>query len=92
MLAEGLSGLDALPVARLRTLMVDAERQRAADVAKMGAPRRLATLIAFAITASERGQDVLSEPADGRLEGSTALLSAVHRREVPQRPIVGASP
>jgi hypothetical protein len=42
-LAEGLGGLDALPVARLRTLMVDAERRRAADIAKMGAPRRLAT-------------------------------------------------
>ncbi|MGA2928344.1 MAG: Tn3 family transposase [Solirubrobacteraceae bacterium] len=48
MLAEGLGGPDALPVARLRTLMVDVERQRAADVAKMGASRRLATLIAFA--------------------------------------------
>jgi hypothetical protein len=71
-LAEGLGGLDALPVARLRTLMVDAERQRAADIAKMGAARRLATLIAFAITASERGQDDALELFD-RLHGELIL-------------------
>jgi hypothetical protein len=56
-LADGLGGLDALPVARLRALMVDAERCRAADIAKMSDARRTATLMAFAITATERGQD-----------------------------------
>jgi Lon protease-like protein len=43
-LADGLGGLDALPVARLRTLMVDAERCRAVDIAKMSDARRTATL------------------------------------------------
>jgi hypothetical protein len=38
-LADGLSGLDALPVARLRALMVDAERCRPADIVKMSDPR-----------------------------------------------------
>ena len=78
-LAEGLGGLDALPVARLRTLMVDAERQRAADVAKMGAQRRLATLIAFAITASERGQDDALELFD-RLHGELILRAQSRAR------------
>ena len=78
-LAEGLGGLDALPVARLRTLMVDAERQRAADIAKMGAPRRLATLIAFAITASERGQDDALELFD-RLHGELILRAQSRAR------------
>ncbi len=41
-LAGGLGGLDALPVARLRALMVDAERCRAADIAKMSDARRTA--------------------------------------------------
>jgi len=35
-LADGLGGLDGLPVARLRALTVDAERTRPADISKMG--------------------------------------------------------
>jgi uncharacterized protein DUF4158 len=53
-LADGLGGL---PVARLRALMVDAERCRAADIAKMSDARRIPTLMAFAIPATERDQD-----------------------------------
>ena len=59
--------------------MVDAERQRAADIAKMGAPRRLATLIAFAITASERGQDDALELFD-RLHGELILRAQSRAR------------
>jgi TnpA family transposase len=71
-LADGLGGLDALPVARLRALMVDAERCRAADIAKMSDARRIATLMAFAITATERGQDDALELFD-RLHGELLL-------------------
>jgi Domain of unknown function (DUF4158) len=71
-LADGLGGLDALPVARLRALMVDAERCRAADIAKMSEARRIATLMAFAITATERGQDDALELFD-RLHGELLL-------------------
>lgn len=71
-LADGLGGLDALPVARLRALMVDAERCRAADIAKMSDARRTATLMAFAITATERGQDDALELFD-RLHGELLL-------------------
>ena len=71
-LAGGLGGLDALPVARLRALMVDAERCRASDIAKMSEARRIATLMAFAITATERGQDDALELFD-RLHGELLL-------------------
>jgi len=71
-LADGLASLDALPVARLRALMVDAERCRAADIAKMSDARRIATLMAFAITATERGQDDALELFD-RLHGELLL-------------------
>ena len=71
-LAGGLGGLDALPVARLRALMVDAERCRASDIAKMSDARRIATLMAFAITATERGQDDALELFD-RLHGELLL-------------------
>jgi integrase len=63
-LADGLGGLDALPHARLRVLMVAAERQRA----DLRESRRLATLMVFAITAAERGQDDALEHFD-RLHG-----------------------
>lgn len=47
--AAGLSGLQASPVARVRALMVAAATRRAGDLAKMSDTRRLATLAAFAI-------------------------------------------
>lgn len=71
-LADGLAGLDALLVARLRALMVDAERCRVADIARMSDARRTATLMAFAITATERGQDDALELFD-RLHGELLL-------------------
>ena len=80
-LADGLGGLDALPVARLRALMVDAERCRAADIAKMSDARRTATLMAFAITATQRGQDDALELFD-RLHGELLLrVRAQSQRE-----------
>ena len=51
-LADGLGGLEALPHARLRVLMVAAERQRGGELADLRESRRLATLMAFAITAA----------------------------------------
>ena len=51
-LADGLAGLEALPPARLRVLMVAAERQRGGELADLRESRRLATLMAFAITAA----------------------------------------
>jgi len=47
-LADGLGGLGALPHARLRVLMVAAERQRGGELADLRPSRRLATLMAFA--------------------------------------------
>jgi len=80
-LADGLGGLDALPVARLRALTVDAERCRVADILKMSDDRRIATLIAFAITAIERGQDDALEQFD-RLHGESLLrVGAQSQRE-----------
>ncbi|MCA1681158.1 MAG: DUF4158 domain-containing protein, partial [Actinobacteria bacterium] len=80
-LADGLAGLDALPHARLRVLMVAAERQRGGELADLRESRRLATLMAFAITAAERGQDDALEHS-GRLHGDLLLrAAAVGKRE-----------
>ena len=80
-LADGLGGLEALPVARLRALTVDAERCRPADLAKMSDARRIATLMAFAITGAERGQDDALEQFD-RLHGELLLrVKAQSQRE-----------
>jgi hypothetical protein len=43
-LADGLAGLQALPPARLRVLMVAAERQRSGELADLRESRRLASL------------------------------------------------
>jgi hypothetical protein len=74
-LADGLGGLDSLPHARLRVLMVAAERQRGGELADLRESRRLATLMAFAITAAERGQDDALEHFD-RLHGDLLLRAA----------------
>ena len=74
-LADGLGGLEALPHARLRVLMVAAERQRGGELADLRESRRLATLMAFAITAAERGQDDALEHFD-RLHGDLLLRAA----------------
>ncbi len=74
-LADGLGGLEALPHARLRVLMVAAERQRGGELADRRESRRLATLMAFAITAAERGQDDALEHFD-RLHGDLLLRAA----------------
>ena len=54
-LAAGLGGLEALPVARMRGLTVDAAARRAGDLAKMSGARRLATRVAFAAVVARRG-------------------------------------
>ena len=64
MLADGLGGLDVLPVARMRALSVDAATRRAGDLAKMSDARRLATLVAFATIAARRAQDDALEHFD----------------------------
>jgi Domain of unknown function (DUF4158) len=74
-LAAGLAGLEALPHARLRVLMVAAERQRGGELADLRESRRLATLMAFAITAAQRGQDDALEHFD-RLHGDLLLRAA----------------
>jgi TnpA family transposase len=74
-LADGLAGLEALPNARLRVLMVAAERQRGGELADLRESRRLATLMAFAITAAQRGQDDALEHFD-RLHGDLLLRAA----------------
>ena len=74
-LTDGLAGLDALPHARLRVLMVAAERQRGGELADLRESRRLATLMAFAITAAERGHDDALEHFD-RLHGDLLLRAA----------------
>ena len=80
-LANGLGGLEALPPARLRVLMVAAERQRSGELADLRESRRLASLMAFAITAAERGQDDALEHFD-RLHGDLLLrAAAAGRRE-----------
>jgi TnpA family transposase len=70
--ADGLGGLDSLPVARMRALTVDAATRRAGDLAKMSDARRLATLVAFATVAAQRGQDDALEHFD-RLHGELQL-------------------
>ncbi len=74
-LADRLAGLEALPHARLRVLMVAAERQRGGELADLRESRRLATLTAFAITAAQRGQDDALEHFD-RLHGDLLLRAA----------------
>ena len=75
LLADGLGGLEALPNARLRVLMVAAERQRGGELADLRESRRLATLMAFAITAARRGQHDALEHFD-RLHGDLLLRAA----------------
>lgn len=70
--AAGVSGLQSLPVARMRALTVDAATRRAGDLAKMSDARRLATLVAFATVTAERGQDDALEHFD-RLHGELQL-------------------
>ena len=48
-LAPQATGIDGLPFARVRGLMVDARTRRAGDIENMSDLRRLATLAAFAI-------------------------------------------
>ena len=71
-LADGLGGLDVLPVARMRALSVDAATRRAGDLAKMSDARRLATLVAFTTIAAWRAQDDALEHFD-RLHGELQL-------------------
>jgi len=47
-LSPALTGVDELPAARLRALLVDARTARAQQIAQMGEVRRIATLTAFA--------------------------------------------
>jgi len=70
--ADGLSERESLPVARVRALTVDAATRRAGDLAKMSDARRLATLVAFATLAAQRGQDDALEHFD-RLHGELQL-------------------
>lgn len=56
----------------MRALTVDASTRRAGDLAKMSDARRMATLIAFATVATERGQDDALEHFD-RLHGELQL-------------------
>jgi len=71
-LASGLGSLQALPVARVRALTVDAATRRAGDLARMSDARRLATLVAFATVAVQRGQDDALEHFE-RLHGELQL-------------------
>jgi len=84
-LADGLGGLDALPVARLRALTVDAERTRPADISKMGDARRIATLTAFAITATERGQDDALEQFRSSARRAAAARQCAEQARAPGR-------
>ncbi len=77
-LADGLAGLEALPHARLAGADGRRERQRGGELADLRESRRLATLMAFAIAAAERGQDDALEHFD-RLHGDL-LLRAGGRR------------
>ena len=56
-LAPALTGVDELPAARLRALLVDARTARAQQIAQMGDARRVATLTAFAAIGELRAQD-----------------------------------
>lgn len=69
---------------RLRALMMDAERCRAADIAKITDVRPTVTLMAFAITASERGQDEVLE-LFARLHGALCCASGTERARAPRR-------
>jgi hypothetical protein len=71
-LAAGLGRSQALPAARVRALTVDVSTRRAGDLTKMSDTRRLATLVAFAAVAVERGQDDVLEHFD-RLHGELQL-------------------
>ena len=56
-LSPALTGVDELPAARLRALLVDARTARAQQIAQMGDDRRVATLTAFAAIGELRAQD-----------------------------------
>ena len=67
--------------AELRVLMVAAERQRGGELADLRESRRLATLMAFAITAAQRGQDDEGGPCEG-LQSHGSCLHSTKRSSV----------
>jgi hypothetical protein len=91
-----LTGVDELPAARLRALLVDARAARAQQIAQMGDARRVATLTAFAAIGELRAQDqtldhldvILSE-IDDRAAARRKRRARLAGRDRPGRPVAG---
>ena len=62
------TGVDQLPAARLRTLLVDARSYRAQQITLMGESRRIATLTAFAAIGELHAQDQVLDHLDTILD------------------------
>jgi Domain of unknown function (DUF4158) len=78
-LAPQATGIEGVPFARVRALMVDARTRRAGDIENMGELRRLATLAAFATLGSRRPRTRCSTTST---RCSTRLSSALRARTI----------
>jgi hypothetical protein len=67
-LAPEVTGIEGLPYARVRALMVDARTRRAGDIENMGELRQLATLAAFATLGEQAAQDEVLDHVDTVLD------------------------
>jgi TnpA family transposase len=67
-LVPGLTGIEGLPFARVRALMVDARTKRAGDIGKAGELRRLATLAAFVTLGEQQAQDEVVDHLEAVLD------------------------
>jgi Domain of unknown function (DUF4158) len=67
-LAPQATGIEGLPFARVRALMVDARTPRAGDIENMSELRRLATLAAFATLGEQAAQDEVLDHVDTVLD------------------------
>ena len=74
-LSPALTGVDELPAARLRSLLVDARTASAQQIAQMGDARLVATLTAFAAIGELRAQDQTLDHLD-------VILSEIDDRAV----------
>ena len=79
-LSPALTGVDELPAARLRALLVDARTARAQQIAQMGEPRRLATLTVFAAIGELSAQDDVLDHLDTILDEIDGRAAARERK------------
>jgi hypothetical protein len=84
-LSPALTGIDELPAARLRALLVEARTARAQQIAQMSESRRVATLTAFAAIGELSAQDGVLDHLDtilGEIDDRAAARERKRRLQI----------